>query len=179
MKNEDSRRMQLEQVTALGGEPADGCDAQTRRLRETWIALGNLLEAASIEAPIGQVEPVPTHAVHKSSRFSHLGWAIAASVLFVPGLAAWFGFTREQSNEQSPPLIASGPQQKQQIDESEVTPDIDPETIAWDDSLDGELVSLSQAASSLQTSWPARSTRLTAVGEALEEIEQEIQQGTF
>jgi hypothetical protein len=178
MTNDDLLRTQLEQVTAPGREPADGCDAETRRLRETWLALGNLLESTNAGDDADPVQVKPRHAGQQGQRSNPVSWAVAASVFFMAALAAWFGSTREPSNKPSQPEIASAQGKQQPTNQSEPT-SLDPETTAWDDSLDGELVSLSQAASSLDTSWRTRSTGLTAVGDALEEIEQEIQQGTF
>jgi hypothetical protein len=178
MTNEDLLRTQLEQVTAPGREPADDCGAETRQLRETWIAMGNLLESTNAGDDTGPVQVLPRRASQQAKRSSSVSWAVAASVLFMAGLAAWFGLNREQSNKPSAQAIASA-QKELPSGQSEATLAIDPEATAWDDSLDGELASLSQAASLLDTSWRTRSTRLTAVGDALEEIEQEFQQGTF
>ncbi|HTM54292.1 MAG TPA: hypothetical protein VL175_09690 [Pirellulales bacterium] len=178
MTNDDLLQAQLEQATAPGREPAYGCDAETRRLRETWIALGNLLETTSA-GDLGPAQVVRQKASQQSKRFSSVTWAVAASVLCMAALAAWFGWNREQSSVQSAPAIAGTSEKQQPSNESEATLAIDSEATAWDDSLDGELLSLSQAASSLDSSWRTRSNRLTAVGDALDEIEQEIQQGTF
>lgn len=178
MTNDDLLQTQLEQATAPGREPAYGCDAETRRLRETWIALGHLLETTSAGDP-GPAQVVRQKAGQRGKRFSSVSWAVAASLLCMAALAAWFALHREQSTVPSAPAIAGASEKKQPADESEATLAPDPEATAWDDSLDGELLSLSQAASSLDSSWRTRSTRITAVGDALEEIEQEIQQGTF
>jgi len=179
MTNDDLLQTQLEQVTAPGREPAYGCNAETRRLRETWIALGNLLETTNAGDDPGPAQVVRRQPGQPSKRFSPVSLAVAASVLCMAALAAWFGWNREQSTVHSTSAIAGASEKQQPANESEATLALDREATAWDDSLDGELLSLSQAASSLDSSWRTRSTRLTAVGDALEEIEQEIQQGTF
>jgi hypothetical protein len=99
---------QLEKATAPGEQIDASLDAETRSLREGWLALGQLIEAAQppsahpplILAPQQQypAQPVPTRRRKLAASKTLVASAALAASLLVAALATWSFVTRSFVN---------------------------------------------------------------------------------
>lgn len=197
--NDQSRRLQemLERATAAGNDMPADLDAETASLREGWLALGELLEAAqpasgqSLENWKVTVRPAPRR------------WplalvaAIAVSVLLAIGLTLAYRMRDGSSTPQpNPPAMArddrsatgsgagSSRAVARALPSAARTPNAEQRTLnrsdlAWENSLDEEIEAVSQAAALVRQDWYAGVGHWSAIERGFEEIKKDIEDGTL
>lgn len=177
-------RRRLEAATARDETSENVSDAETSSLRQGWLALGRLLDAA--EAPLSDPADRWTLPV---ARRPHVGrltvvMLVAASLLVALAGAWLLRDTRPAPGlAPSPDQIAS--QEKPKPVEAPDRPAVPPPRRAalataqlqWDDSLDEQLVSAAQAMMSVQQSWDSSAGGFDYVRYGLEQAEDDLQDG--
>jgi hypothetical protein len=166
--NDETKRLQeqLERATATGCQPDPAADAETAALRETWLALGRLLEAAS---PAGDAIP-ELHCPRRrtSSRWWWAAPAAVAALLLVGAAVAWL--PAWSAPGQPPVEVAARP--------SPVPATAEPD-LEWDDTLDEEIALASQRLSSLaQEPYRLRSID-SPIAERLKEMDRDLTESTL
>jgi hypothetical protein len=141
----------LEQATATGDLPAERLDAETASLREAWLALGEILEAAQ---PPNSVSPLALEegpGVRVVAPRTRLRWsrllaagALAAALLLAVAAIWTLGSSRPQDNSDKvpKPMVANnhqGARSPGAIAKGGATADLP----RWDDSFDEQYEQLS------------------------------------
>jgi hypothetical protein len=178
----DELQQQLAQATAR--DVGDGChlDGHTEQLRDSWLAFGQLLEAADRDCPAVAVD------LPRPLRVEGLRWAamvaVAASVALVIGVAWNLSQDTTRSLGGSPTAVAvrveSSPSSAA-LEPGAVaaeSPTLDPE-LAWDDSLDDRLQAASLAL------WQAHGTsrwhdlRWNSIQDTVQQMDEEFSADTL
>ncbi|MCP5112261.1 MAG: hypothetical protein GY953_15665 [bacterium] len=163
--NEDLNRLQhdLEQATAVDAPDAP-LEPRTAALRESWLLLGQLIEAA---------QPVPDEPL-KLKRFpveprrgTHTGSprtvvAVLAASMLVTVTLAW-SLTQNASQD-----IVTKPTDSQ--------PPLD---VQWDDSLDEQIALAGEQLTRVQQDWHSLDDALASVAYAVEEFGEELTDDTL
>ena len=184
----DKLRRQLEAATAPGDVPEETLDAETGSLRQGWVALDRLLEAA--EGPLSEPGPRWRAPVARRPRrwrpATVAAVAVAASLLLALALA-WSLRARRSGDVPlpSPKQIASpipAPPAPQPVRTPAAEPKRTPSELAeleWDDSLDEQLVSAGEALVRVQQQWYAQGSDIDYVRYGLNQIEEEFNDGSL
>ena len=176
----DKLRRQLEAATAPGDVPEETLDAETGSLRQGWVALDRLLEAA--EGPLsepGRGWRVPV--ARRPRRRLVTLVAVAASLLVAVTVAWVFRAMRpadaplpspEQiaSDKKTPPVAEPD---RTHVAQQEQAPSKVAE-LPWDDSLDEQLVSAGQALVRVQQQWSSQGGSFDYVRQGLYQIEEDF-----
>lgn len=202
--NDETKRLQemLERATAPGDELPEDLDAQTAALRESWLALSKLLtDAQSATSEPWEdwlVTPRPTR------HWRPVRWAIAvaASLLIAAGLAVAYrlqnGGDGVRPNpptiardihapatvvEQTPATVVEALPATAVAPAAEIRPDTQlaagSDEFEWDDTLDDQITTLAQATALVHEDWYAQAGKLNALGQALDEVKKDIEDGTL
>lgn len=194
--NDETKRLQemLERATAPGDALPEDLDAETAALREGWLALSQLLtDAQSTTSEPWEnwlVIPRPTR------HWRPVRWAIAvaASLLIAAGLAVAYRLQNGGDGVQpNPPTTAQDAHAPAAVAEPApaimVAPaaDVRQDTqlaavsdgLEWDDTLDAQITTLAQATAIVHEDWYAQAGKLNALGQALDEVKKDIEDGTL
>ena len=161
--------------------PADAeLDAQTAALRDGWLALSQLLEAADAEQPEPVVTlPAAAIAVRPGKLWLAI-FALAASLLLVAA-GAWLVATRWNTVGGGGSQVATSPQPKDEVSpgvapvpSNAVANDAINGELAWDDALDDRIADASEAARRVQTVSRGADRDLDFVNWRLEEISRDL-----
>lgn len=194
--NDETKRLQemLERATAPGDALPEELDAETAALREGWLALSQLLTdaqpATSEPWENWLVTPRPTR------HWRPVRWAIAvaASLLIAAGLAVAYRLQNGGDGVQpNPPTIAQDDHAPAAVVEpapatmvapaAEVLQDTQLAAVSdgleWDDTLDAQITTLAQATALVHEDWYAQAGKLNALGQALDEVKKDIEDGTL
>ncbi len=176
----------LEQATRVASdEPLDG---ETAELRESWLALRGLLNAADESAP-ALVQPSESNG--KLRTVVRIFAALAAMLLVA--VAAWAVMSKATDSGDS--LVKPS----NSIAESDSTPivplqsgvarvEVEPKNVessviedeyAWDDSFDEQLAATSQAIRSAQSNWSGDSRRYSVLIDQFEQFSDELSEGSL
>lgn len=195
--NDESRRLQemLERATAPGDEMPADLDAETASLREGWLALGKLLDDPQFASgePLDRWQLTPRPAPQRWRL--GVAVAIAASLLIAAGLTlAYRLLDGSNAGQPSVPGLARDDQSttdssvdtSQAVVQAPIPQSLNPEPqtpnsgyLAWDDSLDAEIAAVSQAAALVHDDWYAQAGGLSAIERGLDQIKQDIKDGTL
>jgi len=174
-------RRQLERATAAEDSP-DALDAETASLREGWLALGQLLEAAEREStePFEWKRPPPRL---RQNRWKLAGVAALAASLLIGLTVAWSLVRKGPPNgSTATPGEVTSPEEK----ESLPTPDLDEPKLAvdeptledeldWDDDpLDRQLASVGEEIVRIQQDWDSVDNAFEPVWHGLEQMAEDI-----
>jgi len=197
--NDESKRLQemLERATAPGDEMPADLDAETKSLREGWLALGKLLEDAQFASgrSLDSWRVTPRSA---SRRWPlALVAAVAASLLLAVGLTLVSRLMdRPGTAQPNPPTmarddhpasdpglksataVAQSPNTEHQTQEPE-TQTLNNSDLAWDNSLDEEIETVARAAALARQDWYAGAGNWRSVERGLDEIKKDIEDGTL
>jgi len=195
------QQRQLEQATAAE-QPADAppLDEQAAALREGWLALGHLLEAAQPppERPVDLSRVVCRRI--ETRRVVAIVATLAASVLVV-ATVAWSlmrGGSPDDSSAPLPEIAASPEEPTPQLPPTPKLPTPDPSAVVqtpptpevpqepipdpieldelgWDDPLDNEIAMVGQAVINIQQDWYHLGDPYGPVQSALSEMEEDIE----
>jgi hypothetical protein len=154
----DLRRQKLEQATAV--EPAAALDAETRGLRETWLSLGQLLEAAGADDGPHLVFPA-TVLRRKRSRWPLALAGLMAASLLVAAAVAWMKWTVRQPHTDlasaKQPAATSGAvatsKSAGRNGEKRVAVASDS---TWDDALDSQITEIGQQLIQTEQQWSSQ-----------------------
>ena len=154
-------------------------DAETAALREGWLALGELLEAAQpmLDQPVRLRQP-PNRRVPVGWRLAGAA-ALAASVLL--GMTLAWQLTRGiRGGSTSSPSegLAVGVRESKVPPEQPRTVPTDDELV-WDDPLDEQIASAGQQILRLQQDWDYLDDAFGPVYHGLEEMEDDLEQSTL
>jgi hypothetical protein len=154
-------------------------DAETAALREGWLALGELLEAAqpTLDEPVRLRQPPP--------RRVPAGWrlagaaAVAASVL-LGTMLVWQGVDSNRRGGTPSPSggLARGVEEPDAPSEP-LRPMPTEDELAWDDPLDDQIASAGQQILRLQQDWDYLDDAFGPVYHGLEEMEDELDESTL
>ena len=162
----------LEEATAAAPPPAAELDAETRELREGWLALGQLLEAAhpAGETPV-VLPPMPRRSAGRRWKLAAVA-ALAASLVVVATLAWMLRETGQKGQIASPEVKQPAPTVAQK--EGEV------EQLDWDDTLDDHIAMAGrELVLCIQEDWRHVDETFSPLNEGLQEIRQEIEDSTL
>ena len=177
MSNELKKlQQQLERATAAECPSDAAQDAETASLREGWVALGQLLEAAhsGFAEPLRLAEP-PERA--SRIRFRLAMAAAAAASLLVGVTLAWKLSGNGEPSGLSRPSQAiavnversvAGPEQARRVPTSN--------GLEWDDSLDQQIALAAQEVVRIQQDWNHLGDAFSTVHRGLEEMEEDLDQ---
>ena len=171
---------QLEQATSHDLS-AEQLDDETAPLRESWLMLGRLLEAAeeNSEALVPASKPRAT-----SAGSWRIALAIAAALLI-----AWvsWSMTRRQPSANPTQEIAESAAETNEksaaaIGKEEVDAPSDSELaseFAWDDAFEEELTKASVAIHSARSDWTNSEASYSSLSDRFAEFEQELEAGSL
>ncbi len=165
--NDELSKLQreLDQATSDHG-PTDGpLDAETASLRETWSALGQLLDTAY---PPND-KPIPLLRATRSRGRLWVLATLAASLLVVIG-TTWVLMGIDRST----PSIVPDVDQPAVVQQQQKQP-AETDSFDWDDSLDQQIASAGQAIVRVQQDWYYADDAFSPVQDGLEEINEDIQ----
>jgi len=215
----DDLQRRLQQATAPEC-PADECrpvedghaasvDAETASLREGWLALGQLLEAAQPMSDASTLErrlplpqaSLPQAAPSKASPRWKASIAAAMAASLVIGATLAWNFLAKRSeipsrttqdvavedtdDETSQPATIAAENAVAAVTavETPIAEHIAKEETAdelqWDDSLDDQLALVSQEIMQLEGDWDSLDDAFTPVWEGIDQVEQDIEQDTL
>lgn len=154
----------LEQATTRvpSDEPSDD---EATTLRESWVTLGRLLEAA--DAELEEVVPQPRR-MARSSRWFAVVLTIAAALLVA--VVSWRLVKRASESDAPAPVIAA---------DHDDGPDSVASEFAWDDSFEDELARASVAIYSARSDWNTSEASYSSLSDRFAEFEEELQQGSL
>lgn len=161
--------------------PADAeLDAQTSALRDGWLALSQLLEAADAEQPEPLVTlPSPAVAAPHGKLWLVIA-ALAASLLLVAA-GAWLVASQWSDNRgggssvaKSLPTKHPGAPNVAPAPADVAAQDTHNSELAWDDALDDRIADASEAARQVQTVSHSADRNLYFVSSRLEEISRDL-----
>ena len=176
----DKLRRQLEAATAPGDVPEETLVAETASLRQGWLALGRLLDAA--ERPLSESGRGWRVPVAKRPRRRLVTLVAVAASLLVAVTVAWvFRAMRpadpplpspEQtaSNEKAP--LPEGPDRTKVVQQRQTPSKV--AELQWDDSLDEQLVSAGQALVRVQQQWSSQGGGFDYLRDGLNQIEEDF-----
>jgi len=177
----DRLKRQLERATASECSTDGSLDAETASLREGWLALGELLEAAEppVAEPVKLPEPAPP--VRCTGRKAAGIAALAVSLLVGLTLAGkWIRADRPGGpatlSDQSLSEIV-------QADGEQINPDAGQletaslaDRVDWDDPLDQQIASVAQELVRIQQDWDQVDGAFGPLYLGLEEMAEELEQ---
>lgn len=158
---------QLEQATAADCPPEVPLDAETASMREGWLALGQLLEAAQPapdEPP--KLRPIPRRTAR--TRWRLAGIAGLAASLVIGVTLGWSLIVLRHSGSPSPPRGGVASQDMKQPDE-----------LNWDDSLDQQIAQAGRQLISIQQDWYHLDDAFGPVHDGMEQMEKDIDDSTL
>ena len=176
---QDKLQRQLEQATAGENRPDTPLDAETASMREAWLALGQLLEAAqpAVDEPL-RLRPMPRRAVH--TRWRLAGMAALAAGLVVAVTLAWkfvgtnrpvgpvpSGGELAAASNGKPALVAA------QSEQSENKPADD--GLDWNGSLDEQLALAGQEIVRVEQDWYQLDDAVGPILRGIEQMEKDIE----
>jgi hypothetical protein len=184
--NDDLRQLarQLEQATAGPDAPKAALDPQTASLREAWLAFGQLLEAAT-STPGALPEAMPWTPPRGHRRWLLPAALAMAASLLVALTVAWgvSGHGPLAGPGGAPKEVASnggkhiGPTPAPEPISPTVSPAAAPAVeLAWDDTLDSEIVSAGRAVVSVGHDWLGRAAGSTAVPYGLSQLNEDLRE---
>ncbi len=142
---------QLEQATARAAPPDASLDPETASLREAWLALGQLLEAAQAESGPPAQPWSPPRGRTWIRWTAAVAVAVAASLLIGVGIWALRAPGPSSGPQPSPDDIAGTAAPVPEAPTPEPSPSALPAgELAWNDALDNEIVLAGQALLSVQ-----------------------------
>lgn len=190
--NDEARELQrrLELATAAECPPdasldteTASLDGETESLREGWLALGQLLEAAqpALDRPLKLQRPAPKRA----SRWSKAA-AMAASLVIGVTLA-WSLIAKMAVDPTQPgrEIAVEGDDSKTQqpapndIEAEDIEPSDPSDELDWDDSLDDRIALVSQEIIRVQGDWYCLDDAFGPLRDGIDQIEQEIEDDTL
>ena len=157
---------QLEQATAAECPPDAPLDAETASLREGWLALGQLLEAAqpALDEPL-ELPQLPRR--RAPARWKLVGIAVLAASLLVGATLAWSLMRARQPGGLSPPP------------DELASPNVKQDELHWDDSLDEEIALAGQQLVRIQQDWYYLDDPFGPVQHGLEQVAEDIEDDTL
>ena len=164
----------LEQATAAEVPPDAELDAETRELRDGWLALGQLLETAHPdgETPI-ELPPMPRRSPGRRWKLAAVA-ALAASLVVVATLAWMLSESGQRQKgriaspevKQPAPAVAQNEGELQQFD--------------WDDTLDDHIATAGrEVVLCIQEDWRHVDETFSPLSEGLQQIRQDIEDSTL
>lgn len=180
--NAESQRLlqQLEQATAAGNVPLPEMDAETAALRQGWLRLTQLLEAAAADEDPKVILARPPFSPTSPRRKSLAIAALAASALLLV-VAGWMsrnelaprGAVEQVAQDQ--PLVP--PRERAAHGKSPGPQTAD--ELAWDDTLDERLAQAQLAMEALRLESRGPEMRMELLQNQLRTIENEVQTGSL
>jgi len=179
--SDDLKRLhdRLDRATAAECSLDSVEDTETARLREGWLALGQLLEAA-YPAPAEPLE-LPQPAERKASVRRRLaGAAAVAAALLIGVTLVWTLYGNGVSGGASRPteLAVAGaePVEPSVAGPSQVSPLPVAGELDWDDPLDDEIALAAQEVVRIQQDWSLLDDPFGPVHRGLDEMEEDLSQ---
>jgi hypothetical protein len=192
MSNEwNDLERQLEQATARPDSSGGPLDPQTASLREAWLAFGQLLDAAQPASGKGtvpfssdenrdsppRIQPVPWPARHRRAWLVPAAVGVAASLL-VAVTIAWMtrGGGDSQSNPNRGTATLAGAPGPTQPGATVPQPGVASQTeLAWDDTLDKQIVLTGEAVLGAQEDWSVLADAANSVRYGIHQIQKDVQ----
>ena len=156
----------LERATARREIAPAELDAEAAKLREAWIALGQLLEAAAPQSP-----PVARWAVPSQRRpwqWSRATATVLAASLLLGVGATWMWPITGQGRQA---MVASHTQHPATPGPSVVAPAVAP---AWDDPLDTQITQASDAVARMSQDWNTTDSPFAVIQYELEQTREDV-----
>jgi len=164
-------------------------DAETASLREGWLALGQLIEAAQPMSDASALEgllPSPQAAPCKASPRWKASLAAALAASLVIGATLAWNFMSKRTEIPSLPTrdIAvedterEAPQPLPIVEENAVAENPIDE-LQWDDSLDDQLALVSREIMRIEGDWDCLDDAFSPAWEGIDQIEQDIEEDTL
>jgi hypothetical protein len=146
MKDELETSLQvLEEATAAGKRPAEPADAEFAPLREAWLALGEILDAAQpndtafLSRVVERKSEINMATVRRRWHGSLMAALVAASLLVAVATLWLAGFGNRPSGGAGPQQMANANQQVAPQSNAMVKNENAADTPQWDDSFDDKL----------------------------------------
>ena len=180
--NDATEKLLADLSQATSSETTEPMNDETAMLRQSWLAFGKLVEAADAESK--QVIAQPREARHARLTVRIIV-ALAASLLVA--FVAWAMVERGSESVEPSPSIATRnelPASASRIgDVAEVPEAIEqvaaPDEFAWEDSLDEQLATASQAIRSAQADWSGGDRRYSVLLDQFDQFSAELSEGSL
>jgi hypothetical protein len=169
---------QLERATTNEPDRDASSDPQTAALREGWTLLGQLLQAAETESPCRvaweelTIPPPATPATRLAAWKVPAALAVAASLLL--GLALTWSFWRTPTGESMAKSSAPKTETHTQAKTETVLADL-----PWDEPIDTEIAQAKRQVLAVEQEWCFLSNATYPVYGRLQEIQQEMSDGSM
>ena len=185
MRDEPSQlRDRLEQATAAECPPDATLDAETASLREGWVALGQLLEAAQpgLDEPFEFRQPLrqTTRTRRRLAAVATLAASLMVAVVLAWALMQRGGLGDRASLPQQIALPGAGQTSKPSValvEEIQGEPHADgTDGFDWSDSLDDQIAMAGQQVVRIQQDWHRLDDAFGPMHRGLEQMEQDIEE---
>ena len=193
MSNDTNKLVeQLEKATAPGNAFDATLDADTRSLREGWLALDQLIEAAQPASACPPVVQYPTQAI-ASKRHGLVGTktlsaaAVLAASLLVAALVTWSlverlpndgrqnqEIVKDQPNEAQSPSAVEKAQEPVLVKDQQSPSGSSGDDFDWDASLDSEIAAAGQEMLRIQSDWYASDDTSSAIYYRMQQMQQDL-----
>lgn len=162
----------LEAATAAELSQDEPLDKETARLREAWLALGEVLETSDAKRDNAPLIELLHRRVARRRTIRRAALALAASLL-VAVTAVWYFAAREPAAQ-----IAERPP----VDDSlgDVTGDVEPlDELAWDDALDEEIAMVAWAMYEMDNPLGRTDRAVLNLWRQVDQLERELAEGVL
>ncbi len=183
---------QLEKATAPGNIVDDTLDAETKALREGWLALDQLIEAtqpSETELPELQFPMQPQPATKSKLAVAKKLAALAtlAASLLAAALLTWSfvdgrqgeKIVKNQSNETQTPSPIEEVSAPVLVQDEQKPSDTAADELDWDAPLDNEIAAAGQEMLRIQSDWYASDDTSSAVYYRMQQMQQDLSDNTL
>lgn len=192
--SDDTKKLeeQLEKATAPGDTLDAVLDAETTSLREGWLALDRLIEAAqpsSARRPELQfpAQPQPSKNGKHAAAKKLAALATLAASLLVAALLTWSfvagrqdqKIVKDQPNEAQSPATVEKVPAPVLVQDEQTSGDSSGEDLDWDASLDGEIAAAGQEMLRIQSDWYASDDTSSAIYYRMQQMRQDLGDNTL
>ena len=202
--SEETKKLeeQLEKATAPGDTIDASLDAETTSLREGWLALGQLIEAAqptSARPPLAgppelqyPAQPAPTPRRKLAGPKTLAALAALAASLLVAALLTWSfvgglfvngpqdqQIVQDQQNEAPAPATIEKVPAPVLVQDEQKSSDSAGDDLDWDAPLDGEIAAAGQEMLRIQSDWYASDDTSSAIYYRMQQMRQDLNDNTL
>jgi len=176
--------LQLERATSPRASPETPLDPETAALREGWLALAQMLQAAEQRGAALPEKPAPLP--RKRPHLGSLAVVAALTACLSAGvILAWMLAGSRPSPRPSPRSVETARKDVSPSNDgrlpapaavapSPTAPKTAPIELAWDDPLDAQIITTAQAVAAAKQEWPYLADAAASVRMGLEQVQNEM-----
>ena len=174
MNDDQKLQEQLERVTAAGRHMPAGMNDDSASLRDTWLALGDLLDQAAAGKD-AESRPAVGAAPSELKPGRPQRWTLTATVALAASLLVGVGLATSYLIGQS----GTSPESTVDLLAKQSPTAALASDLQWDDALDEEIDNAQQAAAVATSDWYAQSAAVGEFNDRIQRMQSEAGNGTF